>query len=95
MDALRYDGWPLSSDTAQQNRLDGDWDPQMGQYCLDRHRKYTNCLFMDFSVRQVGLKELWTLKWSRTFNTAGPWTKAGKAQRTGDWPAWIKSYPDY
>jgi len=95
LDALRFDGWPRDSDTAQAHRLDDDWDPQMRRYCLDRHRKNTNCLFMDFSVRKVGLKELWTLKWSRTFNTAGPWTRAGKAHRTGDWPDWIKSYPDY
>ena len=34
-------------------------------------------LFCDWSVRTVGLKELWTLKWHKTFNVNGPYTKAG------------------
>ncbi len=32
---------------------------------------------MDWSVRKVGLKELYTLKWHKSFNTRGPWTQAG------------------
>jgi prepilin-type N-terminal cleavage/methylation domain-containing protein len=95
LDALRFDGLPKDNDTAPESKEDGDWFPEMRRYCLDRHRKNTNCLFMDFSVRKVGLKELWTLKWHRRFDTSGPWTKAGKAKRTGDWPEWIRGYPDY
>jgi prepilin-type N-terminal cleavage/methylation domain-containing protein len=95
MDSLRFDGWPSYTDTAPTTRITGDWVPEIRRYCLDRHRKSTNCLFMDFGVRKIGLKELWTLKWNRSFNTSGPWTIAGKAQRTGDWPGWMKSYSDY
>ena len=39
-------------------------------FCINRHDGYVNGLFMDWSVRKVGLKELWTLKWHREFDTA-------------------------
>jgi len=45
-------------------------------------------------VRKVGLKELWTLKWSKSFNTAGPWTPAGGVT-AADWPGWIRPLRDY
>lgn len=62
--------------------------------CIDRHDGGINFAFMDFSVRKVGLKELWTLKWHRQFNTAGPWTKAGGVQPE-EWPKWMRKYKDY
>jgi hypothetical protein len=45
--------------------------------CINRHEGNINSLFMDWSVRKVGLKELWTLKWNPQYNTMGPWTKRG------------------
>ncbi|MBN1508474.1 MAG: type II secretion system protein [Sedimentisphaerales bacterium] len=63
-------------------------------FCLNRHDEYVNCLFLDWSMRKVGLKELWTLKWYDGFNTAGPWTKAGGV--TPDkWPPWMRGFKDY
>jgi len=62
--------------------------------CINRHDGGINTLLLDWSVRKVGLKELWTLKWHRQFETAGPWTKAGGAE-PGDWPAWMRSFKDY
>jgi prepilin-type processing-associated H-X9-DG protein len=68
---------------------------QIKNFCIDRHSKgMTNCLFMDWSVRKVGLKELWTLKWHREYNTRGPWTKAGGA-KPEDWPQWMRHFKDY
>ncbi len=65
------------------------------QSCIiDRHNGGINCLFMDSSVRKVGLKELWTLKWHRNFDTSGPWTTAGGVQPT-DWPEWMRKFKDY
>jgi hypothetical protein len=49
---------------------------------------------MDWSVRKVELKELWTLKGHRKFDTVGPWTKAGGAQ-PGDRPQWMRKFKDY
>ena len=66
----------------------------MGSFCLNRHEVHTNGLFLDWSVRRVGLKELWTLKWSMEFDTAGAWTKAGGVQ-PDSWPEWMRGFQDY
>jgi prepilin-type N-terminal cleavage/methylation domain-containing protein/prepilin-type processing-associated H-X9-DG protein len=63
-------------------------------YCINRHNGHINGLFLDWSVRKIGLKELWTLKWSQEFDTAGPWTKAGGVQPE-DWPKWMRGFKDY
>jgi prepilin-type N-terminal cleavage/methylation domain-containing protein/prepilin-type processing-associated H-X9-DG protein len=62
--------------------------------CINRHDGGINSLFMDWSARKVGLKELWALKWNRAFDTAGPWTKAGHV-RPEDWPQWMRRFKDY
>ncbi len=62
--------------------------------CINRHNGHINVLFMDWSVRKVGLKELWTLKWDSDWDTAGRWTKAGGVQPE-DWPQWMRSFKDY
>ncbi|MBN1510326.1 MAG: hypothetical protein JW955_25990, partial [Sedimentisphaerales bacterium] len=62
--------------------------------CINRHNGGVNYLFLDWSVRKVGLKELWTLKWYPYFDTRGPWTKAGGV-RPEDWPAWMRRFKDY
>ena len=69
-------------------------DPQRWPFCINRHSGTVNCLFMDWSIRRVGLKELWTLRWYPTFNTANRWTVAGRAQPS-QWPAWMQRFPDY
>jgi prepilin-type N-terminal cleavage/methylation domain-containing protein/prepilin-type processing-associated H-X9-DG protein len=63
-------------------------------FCINRHNGYINGLFLDWSVRKIGLKELWTLKWYEQFDTAGPWTKVGGVQPE-DWPEWMRSFKDY
>ncbi len=68
--------------------------PDRWDGCVNRHDGFVNSLFMDWSVRKVGLKELWTLKWHREFDTAGPWTKAGGV-RPQDWPKWMRRFKDY
>jgi prepilin-type processing-associated H-X9-DG protein len=64
--------------------------------CIDRHGGgYINAVFADCStVRKVGLKELWTLKWHKNFNTSNVWTSAGgvDAER---WPDWMRSFRNY
>jgi hypothetical protein len=64
-------------------------------FCIPRHNGSTiNGLFMDLSVRKVGLKELWKLKWHRNFDTDGPWTKAGGVTPSY-WPPWMRKFKDY
>ena len=73
----------------------GDWrGDNMRRVCLNRHNAATNVVFLDISVRRIGLKELWTLKWGTNYNTLGAWTKAGGV-RTSDWPEWMRSFKDY
>lgn len=67
---------------------------EMKRFCLDRHDGHVNSLFMDWSIRNVGLKELWTLKWHRNFDTASFWTRAGGVMQA-DWPKWMRHYSDY
>ena len=62
--------------------------------CIDRHDGCIEMLFMDLSSRRVGLKELWKLKWTVQFDTAGPWTKAGGVKEE-DWPKWMRGFKDY
>jgi len=62
--------------------------------CINRHDGGVNYLFLDWSVRKVGLKELWTLKWNPSFDTRGPWTRAGVVEPS-DWPAWMRNFKDY
>jgi len=60
-------------------------DAAMGSFCIPRHtgRSPLNMTFVDGSVNEMGLKQLWQLPWSTTFNPAlGPKI----------WPAWLKSY---
>jgi prepilin-type N-terminal cleavage/methylation domain-containing protein len=66
----------------------------MGTFCINRHNAYINGLFLDWSVRKIGLKELWILKWSEDFDTAGRWTKAGGA-KPENWPEWMRGFKDY
>jgi prepilin-type N-terminal cleavage/methylation domain-containing protein len=62
--------------------------------CIQRHGEGIKMLFLDWSVRQVGLKELWTLKWHPEYDTGGPWTRAGGVQPE-QWPAWMRKFKDY
>jgi len=66
----------------------------MQRYCIDRHEGTNNAVMVDFSIRKVGLKELWTLKWHRQFDTTGPWTLAGGAMPDA-WPEWMKNHKAY
>ena len=72
------DGNPYESDSmgARQIRF----------FCINRHDEFINSVFLDFSVRKVGLKELWKLKWHRNSDLNAP---------PPDWPDWMKKFKDY
>lgn len=94
LDALRFDLWPLHTDTPVENPNAAWVGSNMARCCINRHSGGVDCLFLDGSARKVGLKELWTLKWHKSFNTAGPWTQAG-AVTPADWPEWMRQLKDY
>ena len=75
---------------------------EMVRFCPNRHNGFVNSLFCDWSVRKLGLKELWTLKWHREFDINGPWTIAGFGSNAISCAAawdeaalWMKSMPEY
>jgi prepilin-type processing-associated H-X9-DG protein len=84
----------LDSTTPNVTFREGSW-PLLGHgVTINRHSGKINSLFLDWSVRRIGLKELWTLKWNQQFNTAGEWTKAGGVQPE-DWPKRMRGFKDY
>jgi prepilin-type N-terminal cleavage/methylation domain-containing protein/prepilin-type processing-associated H-X9-DG protein len=91
------DSWPRENDQPPPTGAGPADTPntnEMNRVCVNRHDGFVNCLFADWTVRKVGLKELWTLKWSRGYNIAGRWTQAGGAQ-PDSWPQWMRHFKDY
>jgi len=55
-----FDGQVYYSDPANINEI--------RSFCINRHNFHINMLFLDWSVRPVGLKELWTIKWHKVWS---------------------------
>jgi prepilin-type N-terminal cleavage/methylation domain-containing protein/prepilin-type processing-associated H-X9-DG protein len=88
--------WPFSRPPEFEDDISGPSD--MKYFCINRHDGGINGLFLDWSARKVGLKELWTLRWdvhysARMINSS-PWTIAGGVQPE-DWPKWMRRFKDY
>jgi len=102
MDCYWYDVWPHSEDEPPtvDGAHHGTDEPMAGngyemrRVCLNRHTRAINVAYMDWSIRKVELKELWTLKWHRNYNTRGKWTKAGGAS-PDMWPPWMQGMTEY
>jgi prepilin-type processing-associated H-X9-DG protein len=72
-----------------------DWGSDgIQMFSINRHNASINVLFGDWSVRKVGLKELWKLKWHKKFDINGPWTITGGVV-PDDWPEWMRGFRDY
>ena len=103
-DAMWRGGGPFYMDgNPQSNRIappqfNGQWAGaahEMKHFVIDRHKNgRVNHMFLDWSAREVDLKELYTLKWHREFNKNGYWTRAGGAQPS-IWPEWLRKYKDF
>jgi prepilin-type processing-associated H-X9-DG protein len=101
MDCMYYGYWASSGATPA--AYNGDYTtPEMHWICIDRHMGYSNVVFLDLSARRVGLKELWTLKHSRSYDTCGPWTICGNGGSqqacAAAWDAaapWMRNFPEY
>jgi prepilin-type N-terminal cleavage/methylation domain-containing protein len=58
----------------------------MKTLCITRHDGFINGLMLDFSVRKIGLKELWELKWHKKYEING---------LLPVWPYWMRKFKDY
>jgi prepilin-type N-terminal cleavage/methylation domain-containing protein len=86
--------WSCRSNIGDPPEFEDAWTTSTLPCCMNRHRGFVSAVFMDWSSRMVGVKELWTFTWHREFDTSGPWTKAGGVQ-SENWPQWMRSYKDY
>ncbi|MGD8787431.1 MAG: type II secretion system protein [Phycisphaerales bacterium] len=97
LDCVWYDVWvhDIDAPPAYDGSMDGvSGTNEIRRVCLNRHNRAVNSAFLDWSVRKVDLKELWTLQWHKNYDTNGPWTLAGNVQPS-DWPEWMRSFKDY
>ena len=97
LDASHYGFWPFQTDEPPEydGQLHGvGHTNEMRTCCLNRHNAFVNSLFLDWSFRKVGLKELWKLKWHHNYKTVNLWTKAGGV-RPEHWPEWMRPFKDY
>jgi len=58
---------------------------EMRNACITRHGKIVQWLFADWSVRKVGLKELWDLRWHRK------WVEEKEQAGEPVWPEWMEN----
>jgi prepilin-type N-terminal cleavage/methylation domain-containing protein len=95
LDAPWIDCWPEDHD-APAEYDDQDWrhGSHMARFMKNRHDGGIQGVFMDYSVRWIGLKEMYVLKWNRLFNTAGRYTLAGSMTKNS-WPEWMRNFKDY
>jgi len=70
-DAIWPDAYPLHTDTPPTNGLGGvTTTPHMTRVAIDRHDgPVNNVSFYDGHASTVAIKDLWTLKWHRNFDT--------------------------
>jgi hypothetical protein len=90
MDMMWRGGGPHhgASNRFMPGNYNGDWQGagnEMMHFAFDRHAGGIQGVFMDHSVRHVPIKQLWRLKWHRTFDTS----------RKMSWPRWMAGYPEY
>ncbi|MHC4132315.1 MAG: type II secretion system protein [Planctomycetota bacterium] len=96
--------FPDLYDEPADTRLHGPVDgANLNRFNLDRHSLSVNLVFLDWSVRKVGLRQLWTLRWNKeTVNVGGKevngWgvtTIVPDFQDPLQWPEWMRNSKNY
>ena len=84
-------GFPHVHDEPVETWLHGPVDltppGEINRWNLDRHNLSVNLLFLDYSVRKVGLKQLWQLRWSKEDG----WGNLDPVE----WPEWMRNAKNY
>jgi len=91
VDCQWVDGLPEVFDSPP--TFDGDCAWQfpgnaMRNFCINPHNGSVNGVFLDTSVRAIGLKELWQLHWHKQ------WAKDAATYGMPVWPQWMKNFRD-
>jgi prepilin-type N-terminal cleavage/methylation domain-containing protein len=76
---------PTPEDPAPTSPGQCNVDASMASFCIPRHngRNPIDMAFINGSVREAGLRELWTLPWSKNYDPTKVITL---------WPVWLKGY---
>lgn len=86
MDSMWLGGYAQDSDSPSSREDWPDEHGQMSRFAIKRHKGGVSAVFLDQSIRNVGLKELWGLKWHTQFDTHNAQTKPEVV-----WPDWVNS----
>jgi len=92
VDCQWVDGLPLAANEPPEFDGQCHWDwytNAMRSFCINRHHGFVNGVFMDTSVRPIGLKELWEVYWHKQ------WAQERATRGTPVWPEWMTSFKDY
>lgn len=92
----RAEGEPMATD--QPPEYDGDkrgrrWVDEVRMFCTNRHHGAINMLFLDWSVRRVGLKGLWNLRWYPGYPNY-PGLPPMNIKPIDKWPTWMSAFSD-
>lgn len=69
-DCIWENGWPHETDAAPTNIYYHSYsDGMMGRFCVARHGKAINLVYVDGHASTVALKDLWKQKWTKTWRT--------------------------
>ncbi len=66
----------------------------MGRFCQNRHRGYVGGVFLDWSARMIGLKELWELQWHKVWYYGVPPANSPD-YNPPVWPSWMENFKDF
>jgi prepilin-type N-terminal cleavage/methylation domain-containing protein len=72
---------------------------QIARFCIDRHKGKDVWVFVDSSVRPIGIKGLFAQIWHKDYKPEGnPYTWSyygGNGNPSNLWPDWMKSFKEY
>jgi len=103
-DAEWAGGFPYAEDMPVEVEVrDGifEGDGEINRFVHNRHRYSVNWVFLDWSVRKVGLRQLWSLRWSDQKDEAGntawriPIVPNWNLRADPPWPQWMWSSQNY
>ena len=89
LDSIYLNSWPNHATEPQEYEEEVwlNYDSQTGGFNINRHEGAVNAVYLDGSVRKIGLKSLWYQKWHRYYDFSQP-----LPLDSPDWPEWMKDF---